>query len=230
MRYEKDSEKSLVEILSSFKIFSDFNYEQLSNILRYSIYNPYRKERVLYYQNDRADAVYFILSGKIRKVKWREDSTSVVLEKVEAGSFLGLAEIIFDELYLIDAITEEESGLLYIHKTNFIDLMLMDKFKKIIIKELARAYCSLHRQLEVHTPLQKIIRYIKIVVETFEEKDPKSNNYVINITQENLAEAIGVTRETVNKYLRQLQDIKPVKILRGRIEVLNLEKIKDIDF
>ncbi len=222
MHSEKEQ---LFKTLKVFKCFSELGTNDLIAIIRNSVVRTFRKDKVLYYQGDPSEAVYFIISGKIRKIKYRADESSMLIGIYQSGTWLGLNETVIEGLYLTDARVEERSEVLYILKNNFIRMLELPLFEKYILKTVAKEYYSLHGHLDSHTPLKKIVKYFQANIETFGKKDKKSNNYIINITQENLADSISFTRETVNKHLKYLEEKGIIKISRGRIEIIKLDEL-----
>ena len=97
---------------------------------------------------------------------------------------------------------------------------------KEVIKFQAREYYQIHGELEYRSPMEKIMNYLLAWIKSFEKKDKKSGNFIIDITQETLAETVGFTRETVNKHLHELQDKGIISIGRGKIEITKPEELE----
>jgi CRP-like cAMP-binding protein len=224
-----DRTKQAIEMMRDFICFSGFDDRQFNDMAGAGFIRTMRMERALCYQDDMADKVFLLIEGSVRKVRWREDSTSKVIGKGLSGDWIGLSEAITGDPYLFDAITEEESIIFLIDKNRFLKLMDMKEFIRMVNRELARGYHDLYSEMDSHTPIQKIMRYIKTYVETFDIVDEATNNPIIEVTQENIAESIGVTRETVSKYLRQLQDKGIIATGRGRIEVIDKDGLDSVE-
>ncbi len=217
--------KEFLEKLQGLPNFTDLNTIDLLNIVKCSYQCSYRKEMSLYYQGEPAETVYLIISGTLKKVKYRADESSLILEKNGPGDWIGLPEIIANGPYLTDAVSEEQCELFCFSKNNFKLLLKNPLLQHKITEYLARHYYTLHANLESRTPLQKIVRFFRARVETFETRDKATGNFIIEITQEALAESIGYTRETTNKHLKELEDKKVIRLLRGRIEIINHEEL-----
>lgn len=55
-------------------------------------------------------------------------------------------------------------------------------------------------------------------------------SFVLRVTQEQITRAIGVSRETVNRHLRDLQSAGRARISRGCIRAASLEDLEDLIF
>ena len=86
----------------------------------------------------------------------------------------------------------------------------MGAFRSHLISSLARGYYSLHSTLAAPGSLELITRYLKRL--------PLSTD-TLNVTQEEIAQAVGVTRETVSKHLHQLQEDNVLSLGRGEITI-----------
>ncbi|MBN2533569.1 MAG: Crp/Fnr family transcriptional regulator [Spirochaetales bacterium] len=200
------------EVLKAFKPFSSLEKTDLRKIIEFSTFHSIRKGKVLYYQSDRADTVFFLLKGNVRKIKYRSDETNIILGKGTPGQWLGIAEVLMNSVYLYDVMTEESVEVLAFTTHNFLVLVEDNCFKQLILKELARNLYLLHAQLELARPLHRLIRFILANAVTHRGK------YRVNATQETISGAIGVTRETVNKYLNHLRTDGLIRIGRGYLE------------
>lgn len=214
--------------LRSLKIFNPFNDIKLKELVNYSHVYTYRKNKILFYQGDNADKVFFILQGTLKSIKYRDDETSLVLKILKPGDWIGISEVIANGPYLSDVQAEETSEVLCIMKSNFKSILKDNQIKDFFFKLIAKEYYTVHTHLETHTPMQKIIRYFIAQTETFAYKNQKTGNYSIKITQENLAEIVGYTRETVNKHLQQLQDKEIIILTRGNIEILDIDLLNQL--
>ena len=227
------NEKSLPERLRDFPFFSQIPLKAVQQMALYLRRRSYRKEKALYYQEDVSDAAYFVLSGEIRIIKWRVDGTPYLLDKAYPGEWLGLPEIISHAGYLSDAVTDMDSELAYLHSTNLEVLLSIPAFQRAVIRTMATGYSRLHIHLEAHTPDMKIGAYLLSLIDR--SRIPRNDDSsaaaigvemsgqgcIIPITQESIAAATGLSRETVNKHLRLLQDAGSIRVHRGKIQIIN---------
>jgi CRP/FNR family transcriptional regulator, cyclic AMP receptor protein len=220
---------NVFDLLKTYKSFSRLTESEIIKIINLSMVKSFRKGMVLFYQGDRAEGVYFILSGRIDIIKYRSDESSVILNKFDQGRWLGLPENIAEGPYLTDALVEEKSELLYIQKNSFKSLLNLPGFSRMILKTISHDYFSLHANLETNSPLQKIIKYFKAYIRTYKDNNVNSGSMIIEITQENLAASIGFTRETVNKHLSDLQKKNIISLSRGKIEVIDIATLESLE-
>ena len=93
---------------------------------------------------------------------------------------------------------------------NYVYENLMEKFALVINAIQQLAFMSLR---------EKIFTFL------IEEMEA-TNNKIIKITQEKLAENIGSAREAVNREINKLKQEGIIEVSRGKIEIINIEKLR----
>ncbi|MBN1499907.1 MAG: Crp/Fnr family transcriptional regulator [Spirochaetes bacterium] len=209
--------------LKKYKFFSLMPDRLLETVMQSSNIMVYRKERAVFYQDDLSSIAYFILSGEIKKVKYRSDMTSIILGRLSSGSWAGLPEVIAGGPYLNDAVTVDEVKLLAVPQTGLRNLMKYAEMQLQIINELSHGYYSVHAYLDVHTSLQKIVNFLCSRINSLTEGENE-----IYVTQEYIAEAVGVTRETVNKYLKFMEQKGLISINRSCIQFTDKASFQNV--
>ena len=185
------------EELRKFRCFAGLNELEINKVLKYSVYHEIRKGKTLFYQGDKADIAYFVISGKISKIKYKTDETSMVIGRSIEGDWAGLSEVLLKGPYLFDAIPDKQSLILQISSRNLNTLLQIVGFKDGVLNSIARDYYQIHSELGAPSPSEKIVNFLLARINSFEKKDKKTGHFIIEVTQESLAESIGFTRETV---------------------------------
>ena len=184
-----------------------------------------RREKALYYQEDEAHAAYSVRSGELRLVKWRPDGASFVLGKGFPGDWLGLAEGVMEGPYLCDAVSVTDSELTMIRSSDLPYLMSIEGLGPALLRELAGGYYPLHDALESGTPELRIVHHLSRLLSRCRDAGLRDDTPLLVTTQEEIAEATGLSRETVNRHLNQLQKDGMIEVLRGKISVTRPEAL-----
>jgi CRP/FNR family cyclic AMP-dependent transcriptional regulator len=175
-----------------------------------------RKGRVLCYQGDRADRAYLVISGGVRRVLYRSNESTAELGRSGPGEWLGLAEAFLESLYLADAVAETASELLAFSRPGILRVLDSPGIGAYLLGELSRQLYALHGRVEVNLPLDRTVRYLAEQVNAAGE---------VSATQEEIAAAVGLTRETVNRHLAQLQAEGLIRVGRGGLKILDPSRL-----
>ena len=91
-------------------------------------------------------------------------------------------------------------------------------------RELAKRYFLLHGQIELNVPRSRLVHYL---LANCKHPDAKAGDFSVRRTQEEIAAAIGVTRETVNRHLQHLQRQGYLSVGRGVIWITQADALQD---
>jgi CRP/FNR family transcriptional regulator, cyclic AMP receptor protein len=181
--------------------------EVRSELTRLAVCRGYPRGNLLYYRGDRSDAVYIMISGRVKIALANEDGREVVLSVIRPGSVFGLVEALDQGPHTGTATTLTECRLArvpvdrflawlrgrpVVHHTLVIGLaqMLRDAYEKVG----EQALLSVKRRL--HAALMEIARS--------EGKHQGDQVVFVLPTHQELAERVGSSRVVVSRTLKEL--------------------------
>ena len=184
----------------------------------------YSKGSQVYVRGDQVESVFFLLSGKVRIYSVGNNGRRVTHWFVSGGEFFGLADH-WNRSRAHDVCAESQQSVVVLvipHK----DLGgLMDSYPLIrdsILRQLARRVRTNRNLIVSSTTEQLSVRLFELLVSLEETKrfGVQEKRAVIGYTQEDLAELLGVTRQSVNRVLRHFESKGLIKVQRRRISVV----------
>jgi CRP-like cAMP-binding protein len=207
---------SLQETLAGLPPFDRLAPVERRAALREATEVQLRTGRALCCQGDRAERCWMLVQGRVRGLMYRSDETTIALGRAAPGDWLGLAELLLDSPYLSDLVAEEHCTLAAFSRAGLGRLLELAGMRASLLNEMARRYCTLHARFELVQPLDRLVRFLL-------EHVPAGAGAAGDVacTQEQIAEAIGATRETVNRHLQRLQDDGLVRVGRGVVTVVD---------
>jgi len=183
-----------------------------------------RERRRVYYQGDPAQGLHLVLRGSFDAYKNRTDGNARLHFTAMPGMFCGLAEVLTGSPYLHDLQSRENGSVFFIQRKNLLRLMETSaSLSYRIAVLLAEEVLKTHENLEERGPREKILSFLKARVESFGAKGKICR---VEITQEQLAELVGYSRETVNRHLQELESENRIALARGAIEVGPMDAIQ----
>ena len=164
--------------------------------------------------------VPIVLSGLVRVFK-QEEGKELLLYYInpKESCIMSITSSISNEKSQVKAMTEEESELLLIPSRYLaewqklypsLNLFILDLYKKRF-EDILKAFNSVAFQ-KVD---ERLINHLK-------EKVKLSGSNIIKITHQSLADELGSARETISRFLKKLEHDGKVKLLRGKIEIIQL--------
>lgn len=170
--------------------------------------DEFRRQRAILYQDDRADAARLVLSGAADRYTWRSDGEQFLIETVGVGNWMGLPEALSGGPFLADAAAAPHCITATFDLPAVRTLNL--RFPETIARILAHGYYPLHGHLRFPSARERIV---ELLVERGREGGE------VSLTQEDIGRLLSLSRETVNRVLRDLEKTGVLKTGRGRITV-----------
>lgn len=205
---ETFSTERLLSTLKGVSIFSNLSESSLRDILRIAHRRRFRRAEVICYEGDPGEALYVVLSGKV-KVSLSHEGKTYTLAHIERGGFFG-------ELSLLDGLPRsatcealEDSEFLIIHRRDFLKLLKESNDISIeLLRTLAgrlRSADERIKNLAFFTVEGRVFNYLL----DFAMKNGRrlKDSIVVDKgpTNTEIADFCGCARETVSRVLKSLR-------------------------
>ncbi len=187
-----------------------------------TLLNLQKNDRV-FSQGDLADAVFYIQKGRIKVTVGSKNGKEATIALVGAGDFLGEDSIASTHpLRLATATAMTGSTLLRISKAEMIRVLhqehaLSDLFVSFLLARNARIQADLVDQL--FNSSEKRLARVLLLLAQF-GKSSKPETVIPKISQEILAEMIGITRSRVSFFMNRFRKMGFIEY-NGEIRVHN---------
>jgi CRP/FNR family transcriptional regulator, cyclic AMP receptor protein len=182
--------------------------------------SSYQKNQNVYAQGDPADTVFYIQSGKAKKIVVSEQGKEAVVALFGAGDFFGEGCLRGETLRLASVSAMTECVIMRMPKENIIRVIHEEPaFAEMFISHL------LHRNSRVEEDLvdqlfnsseKRLARTLLLLANFGKEGEPEP--ILAKISQETLAEMIGTTRSRVSAFMNKFRQLGLIDY-NGRIEI-----------
>jgi CRP-like cAMP-binding protein len=199
--------------LGSVPLLQSLEAGDIDLLLRLGRATRYDRERVLTYQGEKSEQVFLVVCGGVRLLKYCSDDTCLALGTAGPGEWVGLTEVTLHCPSLVDATALGGSEVLAYSPESLARARGNARTASHLTACMARNAYRLHLRIEENTPLPRLIRFLR------EHASSDGEVALVCATQDQIAEAIGVTRETVNRHLHRLQAAGLVALGRGSVEI-----------
>jgi CRP/FNR family cyclic AMP-dependent transcriptional regulator len=181
-----------------------------------------RKGETLFRQGEVGTALYLILQGRI-KISLSRQTEAVTLAILGQGEFLGEMALLDGLPRSADAIAMEDSYLYALNRLDFLSFLANNvKAVRAVLSSLSLRLRRTDTLLAEMCFLNVSVRLAHKLVELAEAQRPDEKNpgeYTLKISQQELGNILGVTRESINKELKQLRDKGVVSTSRNFIRI-----------
>lgn len=200
-------------------LFASLSPAALDAVSRLAVVKTYPKRAVVASEHDRADTLFVVLSGKVRIYMSDDNGRELELGTEGPGEFFGL--MIFDGgARSASTVTLEKSRLAAFSRSDI--ETLMEQYPAIAM-QLIRKLIHRLRVATAHVKRLGLLNVYGRIVELLlnEFADQRSTSGAgRRVTQQELANRVGASREMVGRVLRDLARDGYISISAGRIRLL----------
>lgn len=219
---------TLIKQIPLFKMLSGDNITALeASLRRLSL----KQGQALFHKGDEGTALYIVKKGTIKIVLPSRIGDEIIVTIFSAGDFFGEMALLDGEPRSADAIAIEPSEVFVLKRNDFL-AFLQSNINAIesILSMLSKRLRSTDELLEDTCFLNISVRLAKKLTELASSHGQKEGDIVhinLSLTQKELGDMIGATRESINKELKILREKKIIKLNENKIQILDLDKLKN---
>jgi CRP/FNR family transcriptional regulator, cyclic AMP receptor protein len=223
--------ESVSSALAKHSLFSELSPADLRELSAHLRRRRCAKGQIVFAQGDPGASLYVVQSGSVVVGLTSSEGKDLVLNEFGPGEVFGELALLDGEPRSADAVAREDSQLLVLQRDDFV--LFLEGHPRVAIALLAILSRKLRRttqQVQDVAFLDVPARLARALLDLSEargktaaEGDQASS---FRATQSELAGIIGATRESVNKWLGFYQGQGLIDVARGKVTVLNPERLR----
>jgi CRP/FNR family cyclic AMP-dependent transcriptional regulator len=175
---------AMIDALAAVSLFDGIGRADLENLAAVAMVRRYPKNAIILSEGDSADALYLILSGRVKVFVESEDGRRVILATQRAGEYFG-------EMSLDEGVRSAS-------------VMALEACELSLFNNLIRRTRSLTHRIRDLSLLDAYARLAKLLVSLATVEGGRS---IVSepLTQKEIGERIGVSREMVSRIFKDLK-------------------------
>ncbi|MBU3106294.1 Crp/Fnr family transcriptional regulator [Clostridium gasigenes] len=208
-------------------LFASLSDDDLNKVVNLITKKSFEKGDIIFSEGELFDKLFIINNGSIKIYTYTKDGKEQILYILKEGEFLGDLNLLKNDIFKFNAMALESTNMCIIHKDDF-DILIKTN-PEISIKILEYAHdriASLENLVQTLTTKDVEVRLASLLINlssTFGIKTDIGIEITLPLTREDMANFIGVTRETVSRKLSYFQSQNIIEIFENKIIL-----IKDI--
>jgi CRP/FNR family cyclic AMP-dependent transcriptional regulator len=196
------------------------------------VVKEYKKDAYLFQEGDRVKGIYIIRSGKVQIGKVTPDGRELTLRICGPGQLVGEVTVFSERpLYMLDAKTVEDVSCIKIAIQDLEDGLLENArlaaaFMKWMGMDQQKTQTKF-RDLMLHGKKGALYSTLIRLCNSYGVEKGEGILIDMALTNQELANFCGMTREVVNRMLSDLKKQGKVSVLDGKLLVRDLRHLKD---
>ena len=214
---------NLINGNGSVKESNKIESESLDKLFAHKEKFNYTKGSTIYCQGNSSNYIFYLISGEIKTFKNNEYGKELITRIYGGKSLFGITSLVKNTPYSENALALEDTTLVKITKKEFLEKvkenprlslnmidLLVDKLEKLKTHLIHLAYDSVRKKTA------------EILFELYMERGSE----IIKISRKNLANLVGIAKESLIRTLTELKEEKIIKTKRKSIKIIDPQKLK----
>jgi CRP-like cAMP-binding protein len=203
--------------------------EELRKLTENREKRKYKKKSEIFREGDFPLYLFYIEKGKVKTYKTNDDGKELIIHLYNQGDFFGYVNLMQNDSYIESASAIEDTELILIPKTDFFKLIhqnrqVSQKFITMLSNEIKENEDQLLKL--AYNSVRK--RVSECLIKFFEQTDNQDFNQSLKISREDLSNMAGTSIETAIRTLSDFKDEKLIEINSGKINILNINKLRNL--
>ena len=221
-----------LDSLRNVPLFRDFDETELTQVAGLVTTHRYTKHQTIFREGDPGQSVYLILSGSVAVVRIASDGRETILSILKERDFFGEMSVFDTSVRAAGVRTMTDAEVGVIERDDF--LALIDKTPRIgrllviALSERLRAANKLIAATTSQDIRARLASLLLNLMQNFGEPVSTGTRISLRLTNQEMANMIGTTRETVNRTLNRFWDERLIDMRTAHVIVAEPEKLRAI--
>jgi CRP/FNR family transcriptional regulator len=218
--------------LHTESFFCDLEKSTLREFEALKITNTYPKGATLFFEGQDSNGIYMLCQGRVKLTTCSRDGKVIILRVAEAGEVLGLSATVTASTFKATAEVVEPCQVNFVKKEEFVRFLERNGDAALsAVKQLSHIYHAAYVQICSLGLASSVADKLARLLLTWSEVSAGENGRIhlqMNYTQEEIAEMIGTSRETVSRLLKDFRERKLISVNGSEVVIHSREKLEDI--
>jgi CRP/FNR family transcriptional regulator, cyclic AMP receptor protein len=213
--------RAKIGYLSAMDLFRDLTPEELEEVERATVVQTYRAGSVFYTPGATGEVLFILKQGVVQLYRMSAEGRKLVIARLEPVCFFGEMSCVGQGMYSTFAEATEDS-LIYTMSCHDVGRLLLanPKVAVRILEVVGQRLINAERQLEEMAFKGLIPRVAALLLRAAEGDEVKG------LSHQDLAERLGVYRETVTNALNELKNANILNVGRKRITIVDRKRLE----
>ena len=223
----RPSVNSKLSVLRQHPIFSDLGPDALDQLCRYAKPTSLKRGATIFAKGDVGNSLYAVISGTVKISISSPDGRNAILNLISAGELFGEVALLDGKERTADATANTNCEIFVIDRRDFLPFVksqpeLAMKFIELLCERLRWTSDQVEQVILQDLPR----RLASALLGLTEKRKLEPTSQTIAITQQEISEMVGMTRESINKQLRAWAAREWVRLEHGAIVLLNQDPLR----
>ena len=206
---------SNLELLKRVPLFALLTVAQAEVVSRVVVKRRFRRGELIVEQGQKSDALYILLTGRVRVMTSDKRGREVILATLQMGDYIGEMSLIDNQAHSATVRAEIQTDVLSLGRAEFLRCLQDNSGMAIaVMKRLVQRLRQADRKIESLALMDVYGRVARTLMEQANEEDNGALVVREKISRQDIAKMVGASREMVSRVMKDLEE-------RGFVQTLD---------
>jgi CRP-like cAMP-binding protein len=216
-------------VLRKHPIFRDLDEAAFEQLCRYAKPATLKRGATIVSKGDPGNSLIAVISGTVKISISSPDGRNAILNLIGPGEIFGEVAVLDGHARTADAIANSNCEIFVIDRREFLPFV---KSQPALAMKLIELLCA--RLRWTSDQVEEVIlrdlpgRLASALIRLTERHKAPQDSRTIAVTQQEISEMVGMSRESINKQLRAWASRNWVRLEHGAIVVLDIAPLQEI--
>jgi CRP/FNR family cyclic AMP-dependent transcriptional regulator len=193
------------EILAGHFLLKHLQAEELSRLAASATVVRHRAQATIFQHGDPGTSMMAVVSGRVKICNYSADGKEMVLNIIDRGGLFGEIAVLDGQPRSGDAVAIEDTELLVLERTRLMPFLTANpeiptRLIAVLCQRLRQTSEALEDALLRDAP-SRVARGLLRLAKTFGKPEAAGLRLDIKLSQQQIGNLIGISRESTNKYI-----------------------------
>lgn len=218
-------------ILRGVHLFRDLSDVELDRVWSIAIPRYYHKRSNIFMEGAKKEAVFVVQSGLVKAYKTDSNGKEHILSFMKAGEMFPHTGFFYAQPYPGTAEAVMDTHILAFPIRSFEQLMIdMPTIAIKVMRVMSERIMDLQEKLQKLTGQDVFDRGLAFLLKLAQKYGIEEDRIVhinVPLTHQEIANAIGTTRESVSRFINQMRKERIIETHRNGMMILNMDALKN---
>ena len=219
-------------VLAAHPLFGQLGAEERDRLVTFMRLARFAPRTALFRKGDPGSNMMVVLRGQIKVCTHSEEGKELVFNIINPGEVFGEIALLDGADRTADAVTLDDTELLVLERRDFVPFLSKHpeaclRLLSVLCQRLRQTSELLEEALFLEGPSRLAKRLVHLA-ETFGKPTTHGTRIDIRLSQQQLGNLVGMSRESMNKQLGQWRRAGLIRLEDGYITVPDLDALREL--
>jgi CRP/FNR family transcriptional regulator, cyclic AMP receptor protein len=220
------------EILAGHFLLKHLRPEELSRLAASAVLVRHGSQATIFQKGDPGASMMAVVTGRVKICTYSSDGKELVLNIIDRGSLFGEIALLDGQSRSADAVAIEDTELLVLERNRLMPVLTTNpetaaRMITVLCQRLRQTSEALEDALLRDAP-SRVARGLLRLARTFGRAEAAGLRLDIKLSQQQIGSLIGISRESINKYIVEWSRSGFLTVNSGFITITDREALESL--